>query len=153
MYDSVSTTGWHIRLWRTSRWYQNKSSVLAWPGQDRPGQNGTFVFKSTGGLSQPDVSPCTLDPLTNITLVLSADWRVQSKIGTCRATLLVSLLRNFISLPQLLSVTLEKPHGSESMTLLWFLGSSHGFANSASSHLQIPHFELFLNSYRRGLLC
>ena len=27
----------------------NKSSALAWPGQARPGQNGTFVLKSTGG--------------------------------------------------------------------------------------------------------
>ena len=25
---------------------------------DRPGQNGTFVLKSTGGLNQRDVSPC-----------------------------------------------------------------------------------------------
>ena len=27
-------------------------------GFSRPGQNGTFVMKSTGGSSQPDVSPC-----------------------------------------------------------------------------------------------
>ena len=27
---------------------------------DWPGQNGTFVLMSTGGSSQPDVSPCTL---------------------------------------------------------------------------------------------
>ena len=28
-------------------------------GQNRPGQYGTFVFKSAGGSSQPDVSPCS----------------------------------------------------------------------------------------------
>ena len=55
----ASYTGWHIRLWRTSRWHQNWSSVLAWLGQDRPGQNGTTVLKSTGGSSQPHASPCT----------------------------------------------------------------------------------------------
>ena len=37
-----------------------KTKVPVWPGQDRPGQNGTFVLKSTGGSSQPDVSPCTV---------------------------------------------------------------------------------------------
>ena len=52
-------TGWHIRWSQTPRWHQNKSSVSAWPGQDRPGQNGTFVLKSTEGSSQADVSPCT----------------------------------------------------------------------------------------------
>ena len=26
-------TGWHIMLIQTSRWQENKSSVLAWPGQ------------------------------------------------------------------------------------------------------------------------
>ena len=31
-------------------------------GLDRPGQNGTFVLKSTGGSSRPDVSPCTKTP-------------------------------------------------------------------------------------------
>ena len=34
-------TGRHIKLRKT-----------------RPGQNGTFVLKSTGGFAQPDVSPC-----------------------------------------------------------------------------------------------
>ena len=29
------------------------------PGQARQRQNGTFVSMSTGGLAQPDVSPCT----------------------------------------------------------------------------------------------
>ena len=52
-------TGWHIRLWRTSRWLQNESSILAWPVLAWPVQNGTFVFMSTGGgLPKPDVSPC-----------------------------------------------------------------------------------------------
>ena len=32
---------------------------MFWPVQVRPGQNGTFVSMSTGGLAQPDVSPCT----------------------------------------------------------------------------------------------
>ena len=43
-------TAWHIRLWRTSRWLLSKSSVLAWPVQvqERPGQNGTFVFEING---------------------------------------------------------------------------------------------------------
>ena len=38
-----------------------KTKVLFWPGLSWPGQNGTFVLKSTGGSSQPDhdVSPCT----------------------------------------------------------------------------------------------
>ena len=36
-----------------------QSSLFAWPGLAWPGQNGTFVLKSTGGSSQPDVSPCT----------------------------------------------------------------------------------------------
>ena len=53
-------TGWPITLFKTSRWLQNKSSVLAWPGQDRPGQNGTFVLKSTGGFKQRDGSPCNV---------------------------------------------------------------------------------------------
>ena len=47
-------TGWHITLFKTSRWLQNKSSALA-----RPGQSGTFVLKSTGGFAQCDVSHCT----------------------------------------------------------------------------------------------
>ena len=38
--------------------FKKKSSVLAWPGQDMPGQNGTFVLNSTRGSAQPDVSPC-----------------------------------------------------------------------------------------------
>ena len=37
-------TGWQIRLSQTSRWHQNKSSVLAWPGLTWTGQNGTFVL-------------------------------------------------------------------------------------------------------------
>ena len=53
-------TGWHIRLWRTSCWRNYKSSVLAWPGQDRPGWNGTIILMSMGGSPQPDVSPCTV---------------------------------------------------------------------------------------------
>ena len=31
---------------------------LAWPALTWPGQNGTFVLMSTGGLNQRDVSPC-----------------------------------------------------------------------------------------------
>ena len=47
----------------TSGWFKppvdKKSSVLAWLiSQGRPGQNGTFVLMSTGGLNQPDVSSC-----------------------------------------------------------------------------------------------
>ena len=38
-------TGWHIRLSKTSRWHQNKSFVLAWPGLTWTGQNWTFVFQ------------------------------------------------------------------------------------------------------------
>ena len=33
---------------------------LAWPGHARPGQNRTYVLKSTGGFAQRDVSPCTV---------------------------------------------------------------------------------------------
>ena len=53
-------TGWHITLFQTSRWHQNDSSILAWPALPWPGQNGTFVLMSTGGLNQRDVSPCKL---------------------------------------------------------------------------------------------
>ena len=56
---SSECTGWHIRLIQTSRWHQIKSSALTCPSQARPGQNGTFDLMSTGGLNQPDVSPCT----------------------------------------------------------------------------------------------
>ena len=80
--NRLSFTGWHIRLWRTSSWHQNKSSLLAWLGQNMPGQNGTFVLKSTGGSSQPDVSPCI--SLARIVSVLQqvrsgADSRVRNK--------------------------------------------------------------------------
>ena len=37
----------------------SKQKALFWPGLTWTGQNGTFVLKSTGGLAQPDVSPCT----------------------------------------------------------------------------------------------
>ena len=47
-------------LIQTSRWHQNKSSFMAWPTLTWPGQNGTFVLMSTGGLNQGKVSPCTL---------------------------------------------------------------------------------------------
>ena len=47
--DGKRGTGWLFHLFKTSRWFQNKSSVLAWLGQDRPGQSGTFVSMSTGG--------------------------------------------------------------------------------------------------------
>ena len=57
-FKSSDCTGWHIMLIKTFHWHQNKGSVFAWPGQIRPGQNGTFVLKSTGGLAQADVSPC-----------------------------------------------------------------------------------------------
>ena len=60
------STGWHISLIQTSRWHQNKSSVLAWPGMPCPGQNRTFVLMSKGGLNQRDVSPCRLNIMNNI---------------------------------------------------------------------------------------
>ena len=53
-------TGWHILLIQTSCWHQTKSSILAWPGQGRPGQYGTCLLMLTGGLNQGDVSPCTV---------------------------------------------------------------------------------------------
>ena len=59
LYGQASAyTGWHITLCKTSRWHQNKSSVLAWPALAGLGQNGTFVLKSTAGFAQRDVSPC-----------------------------------------------------------------------------------------------
>ena len=67
--DWSSSTGWHIRLSQTSRWQQNKSSVLAWPGRTWTCQNRTFVLMSTGGSAQPDVSPCKV-------LTLSAAGRL-----------------------------------------------------------------------------
>ena len=51
------STGWHIRLWRTSRWLQIQ--VPFWPVLPWPGRNGTFILMSTGDSPQPDVSPCT----------------------------------------------------------------------------------------------
>ena len=57
---TLDRTGWHIRLWRTSCCLKNKSSVLAWSALTWTGQIKTFVLMSTGGLSQPDVSSCTL---------------------------------------------------------------------------------------------
>ena len=36
--DPRKPTGWHIRLWWTSRWLQNKSSILACPGLSWPCQ-------------------------------------------------------------------------------------------------------------------
>ena len=54
-------------IFHAARWYQNKSSVLAWPGQGRPVQNGTFVLMSKGGLNQCDVSPC-------IIVIISHPW-------------------------------------------------------------------------------
>ena len=38
-------TGWPFHLFKTSCWLQNKCSVLAWPCQDRPGQNIFFCFE------------------------------------------------------------------------------------------------------------
>ena len=38
----LQCTGWHIRLWRTSHWHKNKSSILAWPGQTMPKRNLCF---------------------------------------------------------------------------------------------------------------
>ena len=32
---AVHNTGWHVRLWRTSRWLQNKSFLSVWPGQSK----------------------------------------------------------------------------------------------------------------------
>ena len=40
--NALESTGWHIRLWQTSRWHQNISSVLAWSGQARPKWNFCF---------------------------------------------------------------------------------------------------------------
>ena len=53
------STGWPFHLCITSSWLQDKSSALAWLGQGRPSQSGTFVLKSTGGLAQVEWSPWT----------------------------------------------------------------------------------------------
>ena len=47
-----------------------KEKVPFWPGQtrpgqSRPGQNGIVVLPSTGGLPQPDVSPCISGGMSN----------------------------------------------------------------------------------------
>ena len=68
------STGWHISLIQTSCWHQTKSSVLAWPGQGRPGQYKTCLLMSTGGLNQGDVSPCiriVIGRLQALTLMIS----------------------------------------------------------------------------------
>ena len=65
-YHATKRTGWHIRLRKTSRCFQNKSYVLAWPRQDRSGQSGTQVLKSTGGFEQVLLSPCTLQMFINL---------------------------------------------------------------------------------------
>ena len=46
-------TGWPFTLFPTSRWHQNKSSVLVWCA------NTTFVLVSTRGWEQQEWSPCT----------------------------------------------------------------------------------------------
>ena len=46
----------HITLCKTTPDFKTK--VPFWPGLAWPGQSGTFVFKSTGGFAQRDVSPC-----------------------------------------------------------------------------------------------
>ena len=57
-------TGWQITLAKTSRWHNNISSVLAWPGLTWPGQSGTFVLKSMGGFQQVEWSPCRFQNFT-----------------------------------------------------------------------------------------
>ena len=59
-------TGWQLHLFKTSSWLQNPSYVLAWPRQDRSGQSGTQVLKSTGGFEQVLLSPCTLQMFINL---------------------------------------------------------------------------------------
>ena len=53
------TTGWHFRLFLTSRWHQNKISVLVKGYHSGCAKPQTSVMVSTGGLTQPDVSPCS----------------------------------------------------------------------------------------------
>ena len=48
--NQMNNTGWPITLFKTSRWLQNKSSVLACPDLAKP--NGTFALKSTRGFKQ-----------------------------------------------------------------------------------------------------
>ena len=36
-----------------------ETKVPLWPGPAWPGQNGTFVLKSTGGFEQVEWSPCS----------------------------------------------------------------------------------------------
>ena len=53
---SMNCTGCPFRLCQTSRWLHNKSSVIV---HGPCYKNGTFIMKSTGGLAQPEWSPCT----------------------------------------------------------------------------------------------
>ena len=50
-------TGWPFHLFKTSRWLQTK--VPLWPGLSWPGQNGTFVLKSTGCFWTSEMAPST----------------------------------------------------------------------------------------------
>ena len=75
----LRVTRWHIRLWRTSRsrWLQNKSTILAWTVLAWPGQNGTFVLKSRGGSSQPDVSPCISISFIESIIINLNNWLIR----------------------------------------------------------------------------
>ena len=54
-------TGWHIRLCKTSRWLQNKSSALVLPGQGRPKRN--LCFEVNGRFWTSGWSLCRLSLL------------------------------------------------------------------------------------------
>ena len=99
-YHATKRTGWHIRLRKTSRCFQNKSYVLAWPGLAWPGlawpgQSGTFVLKLTGGFAQPDVSPYTFTRYKYtllITLESTRTWPVKRATMSTRLFVLIVIL-------------------------------------------------------------
>ena len=64
LYDH-STTGWQFHLFK-SCWLQNKGFALVGPVLAWPGQNGTYVWKSTGGFAQAELSPCTMVQLRSL---------------------------------------------------------------------------------------
>ena len=69
-------TGWHIRLYKTSCWLQNRSANLACPGLARPKQN--FYFEVNGSFTQPDMSPC-----------ITTEWCIAWVVRFCNGILAI----------------------------------------------------------------
>ena len=110
-------TGWQLHLYKTSSWLQNKSSVLAWPGQARPKQNFCFEINGrfwTSGIvtlyyhygeeaSAADVfwvyCPTTISSFAPLNLKISSKWnmKIAELLGpTLKIVFLVNLPSDLI---------------------------------------------------------